>query len=246
MSKKTETGSINDYARIFLRLEDKTLPIKLHNALNSIFTKDRDNSNKATKAFRQQVVTEIKALHNNHYEILIGKSNAIYNALCLIATVGVGPTKKIFQYRFQPPKKGSISVLLQQTQEQALIFFCLGVDTKNMAEIGRRLESDSFDLFTERLPSPFGSDRNDKYNLAPMLAFFEHQIPWQDYMNAYQAAKASYAAEDVKTAISQLEELEQKALLPLPVVTSFKKTITAKQADAEEAYCYLQSLLNYK
>ena len=246
MDQKTENDSINNYARIFLRLEDKALPIKLHNALNTIFTKERDNSNAEIKAFRKRIVIEIKTIHNNHYAILAGKSNAIYNALCLIATVGVGSTKKIFQYQIQTTKKGSISSLLQQTQEQALIFFCLGVDTKNMAEIGSKLESDSFDLFTERLPSPFGSDRNDKYNLAPMLAFFEHQIPWQDYMNAYQAAKASYAAEDVKTAISQLEELEQKALLPLPVVTSLKKTITAKQADAEEAYCYLQSLLNYK
>jgi hypothetical protein len=246
MDPKTDPDSINDYARIFLRLKDKTLPIKLHNALNTIFTKDRDNSNAEIKAFRKRVVIEVKTIHNNHYAILAGKSNAIYNALCLIAAVGVGPTKKIFQYQVQTTKKGSISSLLQQTQEQSLIFFCLGVDTKNIAAIGDRLESDSFDLFTERLPSPFGLHNNDKYNLAPMLAFFEKQIPWQDYVSGYQAAESSYAAKDVKGAILQLEALEQKALLPLPVVTSLKERIIAQQADAEEAYSYLQSLLNYK
>ncbi|EDM68688.1 hypothetical protein PE36_01867 [Moritella sp. PE36] len=246
MSKKTETGSINDYARQFLKLENKTLPIKLHNALNTIFTKERDNSTEATKKFRRQVVTEVKTTHGNHYEILAGKSNAIYNALCLIAIVGVGPTKKIFQYRYLEPKTGRISSLLQQTQEQALIFFCLGIDTQNMAEIANCLESNNFDLFTERLPSPFGYYQNDKFNLAPMLVFYEAKIPWQHYASRYQAAESRYAAKDMNGAILQLEALEQEALLPLPVVTSLKETIIAKQADAEEAASYLQSLLNYK
>lgn len=246
MAPQTETGSINDYARIFLKLEDKTLPIKLHNALNSMFTKNRDNSNAEIKAFRQRVVIEIKTDHNNHYAILAGKSNAIYNALCLIAIVGVGPTKKIFQSFAKQTKKGYISSLLQQTQEQALIFFCLGVDTKNMVEIRERLESNNFDLFSVRLPSPFGFHQSDKYNLAPMLAYFEEPIPWQDYARRYQVAESSYAAKDVQDAILQLEALEQEVLLPLPRVTSLKETIIAKQADAEEAASYLQSLLNYK
>jgi len=246
MSKKTETGSINDYARQFLKLENKTLPIKLHNALNTIFTKERDNSTKATKKFRQQVVTEVKTNHGNHYEILAGKSNAIYNALCLIAIAGVGPTKKIFQYRYLEHKTGRISSLLEQTQEQALIFFCLGIDTQNMAEIANCLESNNFDFFSDRLPSPFGDHQNDKFNLAPMLVFYEAKIPWQHYVSRYQAAESSYAAKDINGAILQLEALEQEALLPLPVVTSLKETIIAKQADAEEAASYLQSLLNYK
>jgi hypothetical protein len=246
MAPQTETGSINDYARIFLKLEDKTLPIKLHNALNSIFTKNRDNSNAEIKVFRQRVVIEIKTDHNNHYAILTGKSNAIYNALCLIAIVGVGSTKKIFQYQDKIAKKVNISSLLQQTQEQALIFFCLGIDINNMTEIAKSLESNSFDLFTERLPSPFGSCKNDKYNLAPMLAYFEEPIPWQNYAQRYQVAESSYTAKDVQGAILQLEALEQEALLPLPRVTSLKETIIAKQADAEEAASYLQSLLNYK
>jgi len=246
MAKNTEIGSINDYARQFLKLENKTLPIKLHNALNTIFTKERDNSTEAIKKFRRQVVTEVKTAHSNHYEIIAGKNNAIYNALCLIAIVGVGPTKKIFQYQYLEPKTGCISSLLQQTQEQALIFFCLGIDIKNMAEIANSLESNSFDLLTDRLPSPFGSHKNDKYNLAPMLAYFEEPIPWQDYARRYQAAESSYAAKDVEDAILQLEALEQEALLPLPRVTSLKESIIAKQADAEEAASYLQSLLNYK
>jgi len=246
MSKETEIGSINDYARKFLKLENKTLPKKLHDALNTIFTKERDNSNADIKAFRQRVVIEIKTPHNNHYAILAGKSNAIYNALCLIAIVGVGPTKKIFQYFVQTTKKGSISSLLQQNQEQALIFFCLGIDKKNRDNIDNCLNAKDFDLFTERLPSPFGYDQYDKFNLAPMLVFFEAKIPWQDYALRYQAAELSYVAQDFNSAISQLEALEQSALLPLPVVTSLKETIIAKQADAEEASCYLQSLLNYK
>lgn len=249
MSKEIEVGSINDYARKFLKLENKTLPKKLHDALTNIFTKKRDSNSPEKEPFRLQVVIEIESNHCNHYNhyaILAGKSNAIYNALCLIAIVGVGPTKKIFQYFAQTTKKGNISSLLEQTQEQALIFFCLGIDKKNMENIDDCLNANDFDLFTERLPSPFGYHQHDKFNLAPMLVFFEAKIPWQDYAQCYQAAELSYADQDFQGAISQLEALQQAALLPLPVVTSLKETIIAKQADAEEASCYLQSLLNYK
>ena len=155
-------------------------------------------------------------------------------------------SKKIFQYAGSEQKKTKMAPLLEQAQEQSLVFFCLGVHMDNISGIRTALESDLFDLFTERLPSPFGCHPDDKFNLAPMLVFYEAKIPWQHYVSRYQAAESSYAAKDMNGAILQLEALEQEALLPLPVVTSFKESIIAKQADAEEAASYLQSLLNYK
>jgi len=243
--QKTELYSTNSYAKSFLKLGDKALPTKLHNALNTVFTKTHSNDDKDQYAFRKKVIRVSKNdLDKTSYRVLEGRSNAIYNALCLIAVFGVGPTKKIFQYAGTQKKEDL--PLLVQTQEQSLIFFCLGVHMDNISKIITTLESGFFDLFTERLPSPFGYNLDDKFNLAPMIVFYESKIPWQDYVSRYQAAKLSYATKDVEGAILQLEELELDALLPLPAVTSLKETIIAKETDAEEASNYLQSLLNYK
>ncbi|WP_112711940.1 hypothetical protein [Moritella yayanosii] len=246
MDNKTELNSINGYASIFLGLGDNALPATLNSALNTVFTKERDNADDDVKAFRGKVITEIKTDHNSHYPVLLGKSNAIYNALCLIVIVGVGATKNIFKHAVQIKKKKSLSSLLEQKEEQKLLFFCLGIHNENVAEIELKLGSEYFDLFTDKLPSPFGYSKNDKHNLAPMLTFFKVKIPWQDYVNDYQAAEKSYVAKDLDSAKQQLELLEKKALLPLPMVTSLKERIVAQQIEAEEASDYLQSLLNYK
>ena len=91
-NQATETRSINEIARHFLNLADKPLPTKLHSALNTVFTKPRDDDKPEIKAFRKRVIVTVKSYGNDHYQIMSGRVNAIYNALCLIAIVGVGPT----------------------------------------------------------------------------------------------------------------------------------------------------------
>lgn len=245
-NKQTEIRSINECARHFLNLGGKSLPTKLHSALNTIFTKQRDDDKPEIKTFRALVVLRIEDdfRKNYQYQILEGKVNSIYNALCLIAIVGVGPTKKIFQSAVKIPKKANVSTLLEQSQEQALIFFCLGVQASNLARIEALLLSDDFDLFSQKLPSPFSVDDNDLYNLAPMLALFEKKIPWLEYVNDYQCAAENYEKNEFELAKRQLAALEEKASVSLPVVTALSRRIAAEEAEADEAFDYLQSLLN--
>jgi len=243
-NSSTETRSINECAKHFLKLVNKPLPTKLHSALNTVFTKPRDDDKPEIKAFRKRVIVTVKGYGNDHYQIMSGKANAIYNALCLIAIVGVGPTKKIFQYAVQTPKKTNVLTRLELNPEQALIFFCLGVQSSNLASIEALLLSDNFDLFSQKLPSPFSVDDNDQYNLTPMLAFFDKKIPWPDYVADYQCAAASYEKKAFDLAKLQLAALKEKAVIPLPVVTALSRRIAANEKEADEAFTYIQSLLN--
>ncbi|MFT4927662.1 MAG: hypothetical protein ACI8WB_003775, partial [Phenylobacterium sp.] len=184
MTDNTEDFSIGEYAKRFLALEDTALPTKIHNALQSIFTKDGGDK---TKYQKEVVISTQVVEHQKHY-VIKGQSNAIYNALVLFYLLGTGETKKLLHHFHEVRKlnkKPDFSILRKQSDQQYLEFFCLGVQRKKIEQIEQCLESSDFDLFRQKLPSPFFGGLQDSYDITPLLKLYDNKIPWQDYMSRY-------------------------------------------------------------
>ena len=240
--------SMNEHARRFLSKDDITLASKLNVALQNIFTKEREGDTTDKNKFRKRVIfTEKFGDSPAKYTVNPESKNAIYNALCLLYLIGTGETKKLFrQYEKNrlTPKKRDFSVLTKQTEQQYLEFFCLGVVRENIDKILACLRSTEFDLFTDKLPSPFSSSDKNKYDLSPMLKLYGQVIPWQEYMTQYEKAEAFFLKKEYAQAKEILFTLEQEALIRLPVVNVLNKKIKAEETEATEAFDYLQKILN--
>jgi len=242
--------SMNEHARRFLSQGnvDCSLPKELNVALQNIFTKVRDNDTPDKNRFRQRVILVEKFGDSPaKYTVKNEAKHSIYNALCLLYLMGTGETKKLFQHyeatRLTPEKR-KFSSLTKKTDEQFLAFFCLGVVRENIDKILACLCSTEFDLFTDKLPSPFSSSDKNKYDLSPMLKLYGQVIPWQEYMPQYEKAEVLFLKKEYTQAKEILLTLEQEALIRLPVVNVLNKKIKAEEAEAIEAFDYFQKTLN--
>lgn len=246
MSKDAEMLSINEFARRALSEKPIILPKGIHDALQNIFTKKRKNENNDNVKFRGQLIQS--ATHNlpGKHEVIKGKQNSIYNALCLLYLIGTGETKKLFQHYYDTlhvPAKRDFSILTVQSDQQHLEFFCLGVVRENIEEITQHLLSTEFDLFTDKLPSPFSCNANSKYDLTPLLRLYQQNIPWKNYMASYQKAENYFSQKQFIEAKQVLSELEETAILRLPIVEYLNTKIKAEETEAKEAWNYLQKIL---
>lgn len=247
MTIELEYLSINDFAKGFLSPGNISVPTKIHNALQNILTKSRDNENSDKVQFRKCIIKSNKNFGNTKHEVIKGSKNSIYNVLCLLYLIGTGETKKLFQDYYSTQNdvgKRDFSILVQQTKKQYLEFFCLGVIRENIDQIIECLHSTDFNLFTDKLPSPFSSNFNDNnYDLSPMLQLYEKDIPWKDYMDRYERAEQFFENKKYDEAKLELTALEQSARLRLPVVESLNRQIKAKEHEAQEAFDYLKGIL---
>jgi hypothetical protein len=247
MNKDVELLSINEFARRALSEKPITLPKGIHDALQNIFTKKRKNENNNNVKFRKKLIQSADHNAPGKHELIKGKQNSIYNALCLLYLIGTGETKKLFQHYYDTqhvPSKRDFSILTVQSDQQHLEFFCLGVVRENIEEITQQLRSTEFDLFTDKLSSPFSCNTKSKYDLAPMLRLYQQDIPWKEYMASYQKAERHFAQKQFIEAKQVLCELEKTAILRLPIVEYLNIKIKAEEAESKDAWNYLQTLLN--
>ena len=231
--------SMNEHARRFLSETNISLPKELNVALQNVFTKTRDGDTVDKNKFRKRVIKTIKEGDSPaKYIVMPDKGNAIYNTLCLLYLIGTGETKKLFQHyeaTSSRPEKRNFSILKKQTDQQYLEFFCLGIVRENIDKIIECLCSVEFDLFTDKLPSPFSNSSENKYNIMPILNLYGHVIPWKEYMESYEKAEALFTNKDYKQA---------KEVLKLPVVESLNKKIKDQEDESKEAWEYFQKILN--
>lgn len=241
----TEVQSIRQIATFFISKESDTqLPKTLHDALNNIFTKGTGDQLK----YREQVVIEEKN-GNRHasHGVLIGKKNAIYNALCIYTIIGTGGTKKLFQHYYctkQFTAKRDFSILNNQQPQHYLEFSCFGISYENIKLIEQCLYDSDFDLFSDKLPSPYSMYPNVHYDLTPMLEIYGKGIPWDKYMAIYKNAEKSYELKDYDNANKLLDELNQESAVQLPIVHLLQRKISMEINEANEALEYLQKILN--
>jgi hypothetical protein len=247
MRKDTEILSINELARRALSEKSIILPKRIHDALQNIFTKTRKNENSDNVKFRGQLIQS--AGHNlpGKHEVIKGKKNSIYNALCLLYIIGTGETKKLFQHYYSTqhvPEKRDFSMLAVQSEQQHLEFFCLGIVMENIEKITQCLLSPEFDLFSDKLPSPFSCNSDNRYDLTPMLRLYQQDIPWKEYMASYQKAEDYFLEKKLIEAKQVLCELEETAIIRLPIVEYLNVKIKSEEAETKEAWDYLQKILN--
>jgi hypothetical protein len=241
---------INDHARIFLSKEglSENLELgKLRMALLTVFVPKHKNENSDTNRFRKDIICTDKTNPSSvKYLVMQGKKNSIYNALCLIYLIGAGEARKLFQdyYKTKATTKScDVSKLEEQNGQQYLEFFCLGIVRDSIDKIIECIHSPKFDLFTNKLPSPFTSNLDNQYDLSPMLQLYEKDIPWKEYMDCYERAEQLFEIKAYPKAKQVLCELEEKALLRLPIVESLNKKIKAQEYETKQAWDYIQQKL---
>ena len=251
MTTNIETLSINQFAKRFLKLaESDSFPKKLHDVLQNVFTKGhrKGESHPERAQYRQKVIfIHSSGAHNQKHAVIEGRSYTIYNALVLFYLVGTSQTQKFFQHYYltqNEPEKRDFSVLHQQSTQQYLEYFCLGVVQENIDQIEACLLAKDFDLFTQRLPSPFSVDLTTSYDLTPMVKLYDQSIPWKDYMAKYQQAELHFENKEFEQARRRLVELKQEAIIRLPAIEALNRKMDAELKEADEAWDYLQTLLN--
>lgn len=244
--------SMNEHARRFLSVtsssDDLLLPKELNVALQNVFTKTRTGDNIDKYKFRKHVINTVKTGDSPaKYMVKQGKQNTIYNALCLLYLIGTGETKKLFQHYERTsltPEKRDFSILEKQTRQQYLEFFCLGVIRENIDKIIEALCSTEFNLYIDKLPSPFSISTENKYDLSPLLNYYGQVIPWKDYMVQYEIAEKHFMKKSYVEARKTLNNLEKNSMVRLPVVESLNKKITAQEEESKEAWDYFQKIIN--
>lgn len=246
MEAKIEPLSFLDIARHFLRTE--VLPKQIHDALNNILTKTHKTQNLDKVKYRRRIINKKAAdEYTSKYPVILGGRNAIYNILVLWYLLGTSDTKVLLQAYDLCKNEISEKELVklhEQTKQQYLEFFCLGIVRENIDAVINDLRSPSFDLFREQLPSPFFKEDSKSFDISPMLNLCCNDIPWEMYMKAYQEAELSFLQRNFSKAKSILFELEKKSLIRLPIVETLNKKILAEEAESNEAWNYFQKILN--
>lgn len=245
---KFEGAKINDLARKFLSINSSKANSlgKLRMALLTVFVPKHKDKISEAKGFRYELITTGTTMPVK-YLVIPGKENSIYNALCLIYLIGAGNTKLLFQsyYNYKKLNRAcDTSKLEEQTEQQYLEFFCLGLVRDKIDEIVECIHSSSFDLFTDKLPSPFSATSENRYDISPLLSLFDKSIPWKDYMEQYQIAEELFFNKKYLLARDALKSLEQNALLRLPVIESLNRKIDAEEEEHREAWDYFQKIIN--
>ncbi len=239
--ENVEVQSFLDLARVCLKTED--LPDSIRIPLNTIFAKKS-----GANLYRTKIVCEkTKGIPQNKHPILKGRRNSVRNILCIWYLLN-GDTKKTKEFLQSYAKSGMTEKyeqeLLELANQQYLEFFCLGVVRENVYEIIEALNSSEFDLFRDKLPSPFFSNQNDPSDISPILTAYSQVIPWEDYMGRYEEAERFFGDKQYEKAKEVLHKLEEDAVIRLPVVEALNKKIKAIEAEANEAWEYFQKMLN--
>lgn len=243
----TEELTIGQFALRFLAQDSRLkLPKKIHDMLQNVLTK------RSGDALRYREVIVLKTVVKNptskdtdRHLVIRNRSHAIFNILCLYAFMETKNIKQLFQHYYET-RNGvgtrDFSMLYQQQQSQYLAYFCFGIDMERIEVIEQHLLDPKFDLFTQKLPSPFYSENLD--DLSPLLVMVGEGIDWASYQQLYQQAEDCFEKKDFSRAKLLLTQLEQQAVVILPVVDSLRRKIKNIEDESQEAFDYLQQILN--
>jgi len=239
--ENVEVQSFLELARICLKTED--LPDSIRIPLNTIFAKKS-----GANLYRPKIICEkTNGIPQNKHPILKGRRHSVRNILCIWYLLN-GDTKKTKAFLQSYAKSGMTEIfeqeLLELANQQYLEFFCLGVVRENIHEIIETLKSSEFDLFKDKLPSPFFSNHDDPYDMSPILVAYSQVIPWEDYMGRYGEAERFFGDKQYEKAKEVLRKLEEDAVIRLPVVEALNKKVRAIEVESEEAWEYFQKMLN--
>ena len=243
----TEELTIGQFALRFLTQDCLLkLPKKIHDMLQNVLTKREGD------ALRYREVMVLKTAIKNptskdtdRHQVIRNRSHAIFNILCLYAFMDTKHIKLLFQHYYETRRsvsKRNFSMLYHQQQTQYLAYFCFGIDMERIGLIEQHLFDPHFDLFTQKLPSPFSGDNLE--DLSPLLVMVAQEIDWASYQALYQQAEYCFEQKDFGRAKMLLTQLEQLAVVTLPVVDSLRCKITKIEDESQEAWDYLQQILN--
>ncbi|NRA59811.1 MAG: hypothetical protein HRU25_02660 [Psychrobium sp.] len=243
----TEVLTIGQFALGFLTQDRSvSLPKKIHDMLQNVLTKRGGDALRYREAIVLKVpVKDPTSKNTERHQVIRNRSYAIFNILCLYAFMDTKNIKCLFQHYYETrhdPSARDFSMLHQQQQSQYLAYFCFGIDMAQIAKIEHRLLDVKFDLFTQKLPSPF--NENSEGDLSPLLIKVSEAIDWTSYRVLYQQAEDCFEQKDFCRAKSLLTQLDQQALITLPVVDSLRRKISRIEDESQEAFDYLQNLLN--
>ena len=222
---------------------DVQLPPPIRDALNTIFTKSSNAQHYRKKIICQKATGE----KQNKHPIIKGRRHCVRNILIIWYLLG-GNTKKtkcfLQDYAQKKTFEETLAELADLTTKQYLEFFCFGVVRDKIQEIIQHLESPAYDLFTQKLPSPFSDSTKSSSDINPILKAHSQDIPWQYYMQQYQLAENCFEEKKFEQAKKILRVLEAEAAIRLPIVEALTRKIIAEEHEAKEAWDYFQKILN--
>ncbi|MGK2231608.1 MAG: hypothetical protein ACI92O_000766 [Colwellia sp.] len=246
MSLEIEPLSFLEIARRELCYNFKSkeqLPEPIRHCLNTIFTKKPNANFYRSKVINEKVIDQ----KQNKHPIKLGKKNFVYNVLVIwyLFNSDTKKTKCLLQEYAKVDKcTDTLSELIDLTNKQYLEFFCLGVVRENVHQIIECLESPDFDLFTQKLPSPFQYNKAGTSDISSMLAVYSEDVPWECYMTQYKLAEDLFDNKNYLKAKETLLHLETIAVIRLPVIEALNKKIKAVELETKEAWDYFQNILN--
>lgn len=226
-------------------LNNQKVPTRLHNAMQTILTKGKENHK--SKLFRSEIIVEEEAFTRNvRHKVIVGREQAIHNILCLLVLYDTATIKKLLYEYYEHRNKAKIvdfENLLKLTEIQYLRFYCLGIESANIKQLIDYLTCANFSLFNDKLPhSILGTLNSDGLASLPLL-FAEDQINWQTYVDEYKEAENKYLAKDFTAAKKLLTSLLNKPF-KIPVAQSLSAIILGQEQENEEAWSYINKILN--
>jgi hypothetical protein len=230
MNNLADTNSIDDYASIFLK--SSMLPKKIHDLLQTIFTKREAK-------FREHIMVVKQGDHNKKHSLKQGSHAVVGNTLILLTLLDSASTKKLLEYYFSTltdPSIRNFDKFFANFDNKSPAYFFCGIDKSDIDNVKAYLEDEKFHLFTQKLPLPV----KDKSYILHLLS---QDIPWQQYLKSYQDAEHCFYRKDVFAAKEILEELSSKTLIKLIPVKLLLAKVNTEINEAEEAASLISDLL---
>ena len=253
----TEIELIPQIAKFYIRQKaSDTLPKELHDALNNIFTKghqestDKHVSNNRAIEYRKAIISTRLPSYGKRVEhrVIRGRKPSVYNALCLYTLFGTAGTKKIFQEYYaakssaNKPKFEVLDLFAKKELSAEMLFF--GISHSSFSDIKNKLFDDNFNLFTEKLPSPFHSLKTGNTDLSPLGVLYDRNVNWQDFIKTYINADKKLKLKEYIEARHILQSIKDERLRRLPLVKELSANIDTNIEENNEAWEYLKNILN--
>lgn len=220
------------------------LPKKIHDSLNNIFIKGKTPY--AEKVLSERVSDSGK---KSLYEVKRGSENAIYNALCLLCISETRKVKSVFTeyYTRRIEKKWSYSVNASDLSSSydlhlaATSFF--GVTQANISVIIDTLQKPEFDLFKEKLPSPFAEYGDRHAHLERIQLLFDVDIDWREVIDIISKVEELESEKQFEKGLDKLFELKHQSCKELKPIKQLETRIKSQLNENKEALNYLKKIL---
>jgi len=212
----------------------------LRNELNNVFIRPA----KGLKKWQLGLFTQSDSPDTVKRTLQSKYKPAVSNAIILCYLLGdSGKVRNLFHAQITGDRRDKLVAeylaLIQKRYElQYSEFFCLGIVQENLEPIMESLQCEKWNPLLDKLSSPFFTG-----NLHPIAWIYGEQIHWSDYHQKYDAALSLYEKGKLTEAKKILHELEAKAVIRLPVVSTLLRQLEFRLSEAESYFEYLQKNL---